>query len=147
MLTWLDPDCTHGMAISKGEKTLVGEKDLWFVLTAWPSWRRVRFAPDMDIQHLQKRDSDPLWLEVMKSLLFIGCACARPLSRTRASLLMPLMSLSLSKNCSPRSGRVTLYATTLTSAFSLSLLQLLHSTTVVLGFKWGNHGLTPIFYT
>ena len=101
----------------------------------------------MDTQHSQKGDSDPLWLEAMKSLIFFGCACAGPLLRTYASLLMTLMSLSLSKDCSLCSGRVTLYAATLTLTCLISLLQLLHSTSAVLGFKWGNHGLTPVFCT
>ena len=48
------------MAMSKGEETLVEVKDLWSVLMAWPSWERVRFALDMDTQHSQEGDSDPL---------------------------------------------------------------------------------------
>ena len=147
MLTWLNPDPTRGMTVSKGNETLARRKDLWSMSMAWPSWGRVRFAPDMDTQHSQKRDSDPLWPEAMKSLTFVGCACAGPLIRTRASFLMPSMSLSLSKDCSPRSGKVTFHAFTLTSACLLSLLQPLYSTTTVLGFKWENHSLTPVFCT
>ena len=55
--------------------------------------------------------------------------------------------LFLSKDCSPHSGRVTLCAITLTLVCSLSLLQPLHSTSTVLGFKWRNRGLTPVFCT
>ena len=119
----------------QGKETFARRRDLWFVPTAWLSWGRVRFALDMDTQHLQKGDSDPLWLEVMKSFPPIGCACAKPLLGTRALLSMLLMSLSLSKDCSPSSGRVTFHAAMLTSACSLSLLQPLHSTVAVLGFK------------
>ena len=93
---------------------------------------------------LIKGDGDPLWSEAMK-YPFIGWAYAGPLSRTHASLLVPLVSFSLSKDCSPRSGKVTLCATTLTLVCSLSLLQPLHSTSTVLGFKWRNRGLTPVF--
>ena len=86
-------------AVSKGEETLAEVKDLWSMTTAWPSWGRVRFALDMDTQYSQKGDSNPLWSEVMK-YPFISWACAGPLLRTCASLLVPLMSLSLSKDCS-----------------------------------------------
>ena len=65
--------------------------------TTWPSWGRVRFAPNMDIQHLQKGDNDSLWSEVMKSFSFIGCACAGLLLGACASFSMPLISLSLSR--------------------------------------------------
>ena len=135
MLTWLDSDSTRGTTMSKGNGTLARRKDLWSMPTVWPSWGRVRFAPDMDTQHSEKGDSDPLWSNVMKSFPFIGYACARQLLGTRASLSMPLMSLSLSKDCSPRSGKVTFHAAILTLACLLSLLQPLHSATVVLGFK------------
>ena len=54
------------------------------------------------------------------------------------------MSLSLSKDCSLRSSRATLRSTTLTLVCPLSLLQTLHSTITILGFKWRNHGLTPV---
>jgi len=147
MLTWLDLDPTSGMVVSKGEEMLAEVKDLWSVPTAWTSWGRVRFSSDTDIQHSQKGDNDSLWSEAMKYTPFIGWACVGPLLRTRASLLMPLMSLSLSKDCSPRSGKFTLYANTRTLVCSFSLLQPLHSTAAVLGFKWSNHGLTPVFCT
>ena len=38
--------------------TLAGRKDIWSVPMAWPSWGRVRFAPNMDTQKSQKGDSD-----------------------------------------------------------------------------------------
>ena len=122
MLTWLDPYPTRGMAMSKGEETLAIGKDLWSVPTAWSSWGRVRFAPNIDTQHSQKGDSDPLWSKVIKSFPFIGYACAGPLLGIRASLSMHLMSLFLSKDCSPHSGRVTFHIATLTLACLLSPL-------------------------
>ena len=108
---------------------------------------RVRFALDVDTQHSQKEDSDPLWSEVMKSFPHFGCACARPLLRIRVLLSMLLMSLFLSKDCSPCSSRVTFHTAILTLACLLFLLQPLHSTAIVLGFKWGNHSLTSVLCT
>ena len=107
---------------------------------------KVRFAPDMDTQHSQKGDSDSLWSEVVKSFPPIGRACARSLWGTHALLSSPLMSLSLSKDYPPCSGRVTFHVAILTSACSFSLLQPLHSTSAVLGFKWGNHNVTLVLY-
>ena len=95
---------------------------------------KVRFAPDMDTQHSQKGDSDSLWLEVVKSFPPISCACVGLLLGTCVLLLSPLMSLSLSKDCPPCSGRVTFHAAILTSACLFSLLQSLHNTAAVLGF-------------
>ena len=128
---WNDREQRKGM--------LVERRDLWSVPTMSPSWGRVKFAPDMDTQYSQKGDSDSLWSEVMKSFPSISCTCAGPLLGTCALLSIPMMSLSLSKNCFPRSGRITFHAAILTSTCSLSLPQPLYSTVLVLRFKWGNH--------
>ena len=128
---WNDREQRKGM--------LVERRDLWSVPTMSPSWGRVKFAPDMDTQYSQKGDSDSLWSEVMKSFPSISCTCAGPLLGTCALLSIPMMSLSLSKNCFPRSGRITFHTAILTSTCSLSLPQPLYSTVLVLRFKWGNH--------
>ena len=107
---------------------------------------KVRFAPDMHTQHSQKGDNDSLWSEVVKSFPPIGYACARLLLGTCALLSSPLMSLSLSKDCPPCSGKVTFHSTILTLTWSFSLLQPLHNILAVLGFKWGNHNVTLVLY-
>ena len=135
MLTWLDSDPTCGMTLSKkrgnvgwGKGSLVHANGV-----------TISGKSEICIWHghpvLTKRR---YWLPVVRGYeipLFIGCACVGPLLRTHASLSMLLMSIFLFKDCSPHSGRVTLYVATLTSTCSLSLLQPLHSTTTVLGFK------------
>ena len=83
---------------------------------------KVRFALDMDTQHSQKGDSDFLWLKVMKSFPPTGYASTGPLLGTHAFFLRPLMSLSLSKDCSLCSGRITFHAAILTFVCSFSLL-------------------------
>ena len=98
---------------------------------------KMRFAPNMNTQHSQKGDSDSLWSLVMKSFPPIGCAWAGPLLGTHAFFSRPLLSLSLSRDCFLRSGKVTFHAAILTSVCTFSLLQPLHSTIVVLGVQMG----------
>ena len=69
---------------------------------------------------IQKGNSNPLWSDAIKHSFF-GWAFVGPLLRTCVSLLVSLMSLSLSKVCSPRSSRATLRSTTLSLACFLSL--------------------------